>query len=188
MIEIVSDKDLIWDTDNFDVILVGTSIFCALSNGFQRKMRRKYPYIDYENNRTKYADNRKLGTRITIQGEPIISLCYMCLYKKKTEYIDYDALENCLKTADIEFADKKVATTLIGSSRFDGNGNREKILEIFNNSCKRMNLTIYDYYQLSRDEENKKQWEYIKSFKKTDPEKFRELFNWRKENWDKLYL
>ena len=40
---IIKDSDLIWETDNFDVILVGTTIYCSLPDGFQRKMRRKYP-------------------------------------------------------------------------------------------------------------------------------------------------
>ena len=188
MIEIVKDKDLIWDTDNFDVILVGTNIFCALSDGLQKKIRKKYPYVQEANNKTKYADQRKLGTRLTIDGSPTISLCYICKYKMKSEYLSYEALENCLKTADIEFAGKNVATTYMGSTYFDGYGDKDKIINIFNDSCKRMNLTIYDYEQLSRSEENKRQWLYIQSFKKKDPEKYNEMVKWRKENWSKLYL
>ena len=44
--KIITNEDLIWKTDNYDVILVGTSIYCMLTNGFQSKMRMKYPYID----------------------------------------------------------------------------------------------------------------------------------------------
>lgn len=188
MIEIIKDKDLIWDTDNYDVILLGTNIFCALSDGLQRKMRKKYPRIDEANNRTKYADMTKLGTRITVEGTPTISLCYICKYKCKNEYLSYDAVENCLRTADIEFAGKNVATTIMGSTYFDGNGDRERLLNIINDNCKKMNLFLYDYEQLSRDEENKRQWLYIQSFKKTDYKKYKELVEWRKANWDKLYL
>ena len=90
---IIKDSDLIWETDNFDVILVGTTIYCSLPDGFQRKMRRKYPYIKDANNTTPYADPRKLGKRLTIQGKPIISLCYISKFKTKNEFIDYDALE-----------------------------------------------------------------------------------------------
>lgn len=185
---IVKDSDLIWDTDNFDVILVGTTIYCCLPDGFQRKMRRKYPYINDANNTTPYADPRKLGKRLTIQGKPIISLCYISKFKTKNEFIDYNALENCIKTANIEFSGLNVATTVIGSSCFDGNGNRDKIMRILEENSDKMNLTVYDYNQMSRAEENKKQWKYIQSFKKSDPEKYKKLTESRKKNWDKLYL
>lgn len=185
---IIRDKDLIWDTDNFDVVLVGTNTYCLLSDGFQRKMRKKYPYISDANNTTPYADPRKLGKRLTIQGKPIISLCYMSTYKSKNEFIDYQALENCIKTANIEFNGLNVVTTVMGSSRFDGNGDRDRIMKILEENSDKMNLTVYDYFQMSRAEENKKQWKYIQSFKKTDYEKYKKLSDERKKNWTKLYL
>jgi hypothetical protein len=54
---------------------------------------------------------------------------------------------------NILYKGKNVATTLLGASRFDGNGDKEKILEIFNNCITDVNLTIYDYYQKSRSEQ-----------------------------------
>ena len=42
---------------------------------------------------------------------------------------------------------------MLGSSRFDGNGDKERIIKIFNDTIKDVDLTIYDYYQKSRDEE-----------------------------------
>ena len=65
--KIITNEDLIWKTDNYDVILVGTSIYCMLTNGFQSKMRMKYPYIDKKNDTTGYGDFRKMGTRLTIE-------------------------------------------------------------------------------------------------------------------------
>lgn len=185
---IVKDKDLIWDTDNFDVVLVGTNTYCALADGFQRKMRKKYPHIVEPNNSTPYGDRRKLGKRITIPGKPIISLCYMCNFKSKKEFLDYEGLENCIKTANIEFKGLNVVTTVMGTSRFDGNGDRDRIMKILEENSDKMNLTVYDYFQMSRAEENKKQWKYIQSFKKTDYAKYRKLTDERKKNWDKLYL
>lgn len=34
---IIKDSDLIWETDNFDVILVGTTIYCSLQMVFKEK-------------------------------------------------------------------------------------------------------------------------------------------------------
>ena len=41
MLTFIKDQDLIYDTEKYDVILVGTSIYCDLKNGFQSKMRYK---------------------------------------------------------------------------------------------------------------------------------------------------
>ena len=151
---IVKDKDLIWDTDNYDVILVGTSIYNLLTQGFQSKMRLKYPDILEANNSTPYADKRKYGKRLTIDGTPIISLMYICGYPhSKRDYLNYEALEHCLSTANAEFKGKNVATTILGTSLFDGNGDRERCLEIIENTTKDLNLTVYDFPQYNRRKE-----------------------------------
>ena len=45
----------------------------------------------------------------------------------KKDFIDYDALEKCLRTANAEFKGKKVMSTIIGSSNFDGKGDRKNV-------------------------------------------------------------
>ena len=132
---IIKDKDPIWETEKYDVILVGTSIYCMLTNGFQSKIRFKYPHVDDANNKTPFGDKRKLGKRLTVEpiedGQPIISLLYIANYPhSKRVFVDYEALENALATANAEFKGKKVMTTLLGESAFDGNGDREKLLKI----------------------------------------------------------
>lgn len=151
---VVKDKDLIWDTDKYDVILVGTSIYNLLTQGFQSKMRLKYPEILDANNSTPYADKRKYGKRVTVDGNPIISLMYICGYPhSKRDYLNYEALEHCLSTANAEFKGKNVATTLLGTSLFDGNGDREKCMEIIESTTKDLNLTVYDFPQYNRRKE-----------------------------------
>lgn len=152
---IITGKDAIWETDKYDVVLVGTSIYCMLTNGFQSKIRFKYPYVDKENNKTPFGDKRKLGKRLTVdpieEGQPIISLLYICKYPhSKRVFVDYDALENALATTNAEFKGKKVMTTLLGESAFDGNGDREKLLKIIEENTKDLDLDVYDYKQLPR--------------------------------------
>lgn len=193
-IQWINDIDLINETEKYEVILIGTNVYCTLGNGFQHKIKKKYPHVDEVNMRMSYGDSRRLGTRLNVECNDItFSLCYITGYPfynnpPKKEYLDYGALENCLKTADIEFEGKKVATTLIGTSRFDGNADRGKVIELLNSSIKRMDLTIYDYFQMTRDEENKKQWEEIQKYKKIDYNKYKELAFERKKNWKSLYL
>jgi hypothetical protein len=189
MINIIKDKEPIWETDKYDVILVGTSIYNMLSNGFQSKLRLKYPYIEEINNSTNYGDLRKLGKRMTIQGKPIISLMYIAKYpNSRREFIDYDALEHALSTANAEFRGKKVLTTMLGCSKFDGNGDKDKVLEIINRTANNLELDVYDYLQLEKRKEIALHFKKIREFETTEPEKFNQLWPIRKELIKNLYL
>lgn len=152
--EIIEGKDLIWDTDKYEVILVGTSIYNMLTQGFQSKMYVKYPYIEESNNATPYADKRKYGKRITIDsvdGSPIISLMYICGYPhSKREYLIYEALEQCLSTAAVEFKNKKIAMPIVGSSQFDGNGDKQKCLTMIEKIMGDLDVTVYDFPQFQK--------------------------------------
>lgn len=189
MLKIIKDKDPIWDTDKFDVILIGTSIYNQLNGGFQSKMKYKYPMVDEKNRETKYADFSKLGTRITINDTPIISLMYICGYPRPNiDTVDYDSLTKCLLTANAEFRGKKVMATIIGSSQFDGNGDKDKCLKIIEDSTKDLDITLYDYEQKKRADEIREQKMYLKSLQYTDIEKYNKLKNVFDLYLKKLYL
>ena len=189
MLNIIKDKEPIWETDKYDVILVGTSIYCMLTNGFQSKMRLKYPYIDAINDSTNYGDSRKLGKRLTIQGKPIISLMYIANYPhRKRVFVDYDALEHAMATANAEFKGNKVLTTMLGCSRFDGNGDRDKVLEILKANSYNMDLDVYDYIQLEKRKEISLYFKKLRSIEFTEPEKFNQLWPIKKQLIKELYL
>ena len=189
MLKIIKDKDPIWDTDKFDVILIGTSIYNQLNGGFQSKMKYKYPIVDEKNRETKYADFSKLGTRITINNTPIISLMYICGYPRPNiDTVDYDSLTKCLLTANAEFRGKKVMATILGSSQFDGNGDKDKCLKIIEDSTKDLDITLYDYEQKKRADEIREQKMYLKSLQYTDIEKYNKLKNVFDLYLKKLYL
>ena len=189
MLKIIKDKDPIWETDKFDVILIGTSIYNQLNGGFQSKIKYKYPIVDEKNRETKYADFSKLGTRITINNTPIISLMYICGYPRPNiDTVDYDSLTKCLLTANAEFRGKKVMATIIGSSQFDGNGDKDKCLKIIEDSTKDLDITLYDYEQKKRADEIREQKMYLKSLQYTDIEKYNKLKNVFDLYLKKLYL
>ena len=189
MLKIIKDKDPIWETDKFDVILIGTSIYNQLNGGFQSKMKYKYPMVDEKNRETKYADFSKLGTRITINDTPIISLMYICGYPRPNiDTVDYDSLTKCLLTANAEFRGKKVMATIIGSSQFDGNGDKDKCLKIIEDTTKDLDITLYDYEQKKRADEIREQKMYLKSLQYTDIEKYNKLKNVFDLYLKKLYL
>ena len=189
MLKIIKDKDPIWETDKFDVILIGTSIYNQLNGGFQSKMKYKYPIVDEKNRETKYADFSKLGTRITINDTPIISLMYICGYPRPNiDTVDYDSLAKCLLTANAEFRGKRVMATILGSSQFDGNGDKDKCLKIIEGSTKDLDITLYDYEQKKRADEIREQKMYLKSLQYTDIEKYNKLKNVFDLYLKKLYL
>ena len=189
MLKIIKDKDPIWDTDKFDVILIGTSIYNQLNGGFQSKMKYKYPMVDEKNRETKYADFSKLGTRITINDTPIISLMYICGYPRPNiDTVDYDSLTKCLLTANAEFRGKKVMATILGSSQFDGKGDKDKCLKIIEDTTKDLDITLYDYEQKKRADEIREQKMYLKSLQYTDIEKYNKLKNVFDLYLKKLYL
>ena len=189
MLKIIKDKDPIWETENFDVILIGTSIYNQLNGGFQSKIKYKYPIVDEKNRETKYADFSKLGTRITINDTPIISLMYICGYPRPNiDTVDYDSLTKCLLTANAEFRGKKIMATIIGSSQFDGNGDKDKCLKIIKDSTKDLDITLYDYEQKKRIDEIREQKMYLKSLQYTDIEKYNKLKNVFDLYLKKLYL
>ena len=187
--KVIKDIDPINITDDYDVILVGTSIYCMMPNGFQSKIRFKYPEIEEANDSSPYGDQRKLGKRLTLYGSPIISLLYITKYPNyNRDYLDYDALRNCLLTATAEFRGKKVMATVIGASLYDGNGDKERILQIMEECTKGLDLDVFDYHQMSRQDEMKLWRRKIYRVKLTDKEKYRTLRNKREEIYKKLYL
>ena len=159
MINVIKDIDLYNHVGEFDVVLVGTNNYCMMSQGIQLNIMLNYPYVYDRNLETKYGDPEKLGTVLecTSEGEPTFCLCFICggnfRPDLQKDYLSYESLEKCLKLVNILYKGKNVATTLLGASRFDGNGDKDKILEIFNSCITDVNLTIYDYYQKSRSEQ-----------------------------------
>ena len=193
MINIIKDIDPINLTQDYDVVLVGTSIYSMLTNGFQSKIRYKYPKVDEMNCKTPYADTKKLGKRLTWEsgerGVPIVSLLYICKYpNRKRVSIDYEALRNTLMTANAEFKGKKVMTTMLGSSQFDGNGDKDKVLEIISECLTDVDVDVYDYTQIEKDIEALDLVNSIKSLRKTDNDKFELLWAMRFDLLKNNYL
>lgn len=190
MIKIVKDEDLFNHINEYDVILVGTNINCLLTQGLQRKIMLNYPYVQEMNMKTKYGDVSKLGTVLecTSDTEPNFTLLFICKgnYRPdlKKDFLSYDSLEKCLMIADKLYKGKNVATTLLGTSRFDGNGDKSKVIEIFERAVKNMNITIYDYFQKNRQEELKEIRKKEIEIRNKDYQKYREVVRERKEKAD----
>ncbi len=193
MIKIIKDIDLYDDIDKYDAILIGTNIYGYMANGFQRKVMLNYPYVHEKNIETKYGDENKLGTILVCEKEnsPVFVLLYInkCGFRKesKKDYLNYESLEKCIKIINILYKGMNVACTFIGTSKFDGNGDRDKVMNILSNNTKNINLYIYDYEQLSRQEELKKIRNYEVKLKEVDLDAYYDAVRKRKEEADERY-
>lgn len=190
---IIKDKEPIYDTDQYDVLLVGVSTHNRLMGNFQCKIGIKYPIVQTTYEKTPYGDLRKLGKRLTFDDlNPIISLMFVCKYPtRKDNFIDYEALENCLRTANAEFKGKKILTTIVGSTKFDGRGDKEKCLNLLKECCQDVDLYVYDYKQISIVEEFKRQTKYFKDLKtkyKDDKEMLKKIGELSSEMKTKCFL
>lgn len=187
MITIIKDKELINDIFQYDVILIGTSIMNSLGNGFQYQIKINFPFVEKINKETNYGDKRKLGTVKVVNSNPIFCLLYINSGRRRPdinpEYLDYDALENCIKLINENFQGKKIASTIIGLDKFEGDGDRHKILDIIQNNSTNIDLYLYDYQQISLDDERNERWNYIVSqinkISRVEYEKLKKEYIWR---------
>lgn len=177
MINIIKNEDAIWHTDEYDAVLLGTNIYNMLTNGFQCKMTVKYPYLRPEVDKSNYADNRKMGTCLLVEGPPEICVMFMSKYpSRKRLFCDYDAIESCFKYANVRYAGKKCLTTVVGASTFDGNGDKDRIMEIIRNNTDNLDLDIYDYEQLEKRTEGYILFRKMLKYRYTDHDKFVNLW------------
>ena len=160
MIDIVINESPISHVSEYDAIIVGTNCYQSMRNGFQGEVAKRYKYVLESNYKTRYADNRKLGTIVETDDSPKFILAFITFglnFKGgDKEYLDYEALGKCLRLINILYKGKHLATTMLGTTKYDGNGDRDKVLEMFNKEIKDLDLTIYDYRQESFNEMNQK--------------------------------
>ena len=193
MIKIIKDIDLFYNVKDYDIVLVGTNIYCNLSQGFQRKVMLNYQYVQEMNMSTKYADKKKLGTILECknEGNPTFLLLYITEGNfrpdLKKDTLSYESLEKCIKLINILYKGMNIACPFLGSSRFDGNGDKDKILKIIENNSKNINVTIFDYEQKSRAEELKETREKELKLKEENADAYYEAVKKRKEEAEERY-
>ena len=92
-----------------------------------------------------------------------------------------------MKLVNILYKGKRVACPLLGNSRFDGNGDKNRILGIFTNIITDVDLDIYDYHQKSRAEEMKEIREKELEVKAKDRKAYYEMVAKRKKEAEERF-
>lgn len=137
---------------NYDVILFGMSINNAMNKGFAKDIKINFPLVHERENETNYGDRKKYGTvKVIEEYNKIFCACYFYMggfsKRLKPDQVDYESLKKCLEFISNKYKNKKIVAPILGTSIFDGNGNKEKILELFNSCFKKTDITLYDYVQ-----------------------------------------
>lgn len=196
MIKIIQNVDIMSELEMYDVTLIPAHINNSLSNGVQRDIALNYPHVQKANYATKYGDPKKMGTILECSedNEPTIVLVYIFKFyphkKTKGEIIDfcsYESLEKCLQLVNARYKGQRICSPLLGCSRFDGNGDREKVLSLMEKHCTDIELTVYDYHQLSRNEKQIKMFKEEAKVKETDREAYYAMVKKRKEEAEQRF-
>jgi len=184
MFQIVKDIDPIELTKDYDVVMVGVSINNSFLDGFQRKIGLMYPYVYKQYKKLPYADRKRLGQNeyIEVYHKPIVTLMQICAFPRKDyESIDYNGLTQCLMSINTKYPGMNCMTVIPGCSWFDGNADKEKVLQIIKDTCYDIDITVYDYQQKHwRQEvaETLREWDALKD---TDPEEYAKIWENRKK-------
>ena len=113
---------------------------------------------------------------------------YMLINSQFDATMDVEVLASAFNMDKAEFAGKRVATTIVGHSVYEGGGDRDKCLEIIEKCTDKLDLTIYDYFQRKKDGEKYEYFKYVRSFAHKDKEKYKELLAGEREEFKKRYL
>lgn len=153
MIKINDSESLIRKVFNYDVILVGIGTDNGTKHGFPLDIGLNFPELRKAVNTTPYCDARKLGTVFEHEyNGTVFCFCFVHRggYSKRSKdepFINYEALTKCLKTISDKYPSKKIASKLIGSELHDGNGDKEKIISIFESELKDNDVDIYTLFE-----------------------------------------
>ena len=147
-VTIVKDKFLIEDIKKYTIVLVPMSANNSMNSGFAYEIGLNFPPIKEKVQTTPYGDRRKFGTVSVFKDDGItFCICFMHTggQSKQVEYVKYDSLADCLDLININFKGKTVASPILGSTKYDGRGDKEKIINIFKEHCTDIDLILYDY-------------------------------------------
>ena len=193
LIKILKNKELILNIFKHDVILFPMGVNNSTNKGITYEIALNFPEVKESENETGYGNLNKLGTinETQVSGISFVA-CYIHSggYKKNSDgsFLNYEALEKCLSLVNEKYSGKKIATIFLGEENTSGNGNRDKILEIFNKTITDCSVTIYDYeivdYKLKMFREIAAVRKRLKDKEITRKEyfKIRSEIEWRRKN------
>lgn len=190
MVNIIK-SEILKSISNYDVFAFGMGVNNSFNGGLLYEISINFPMVrTIENRISPYGDKRKYGTILPIIDSGITFCpCYVNNggYTKKSPneaFVKYDDLKRCLELIRERFRGKKICSTVIGASGYDGNGDKKKILSIFNEVFAESDIDVYDYEQKDfRLEMFRQKNENYFKFKRGDISKSEYEYNLRLISW-----
>lgn len=149
MKEITGDLIKLTKEGNFDVIVHGCNCFCTMESGIAKQIRKEFPEVWMEDQKTIKGDINKLGNYTRFMYDindkfiTIINAYTQYKYGKNLKPLDIDALVLVLRKINHGYKGKSIGLPLIGAGLAGGDWNIIK--EIINKELKDMNITIVHY-------------------------------------------
>ncbi len=147
----VKNEPIINHIFEHEVILYPMNIYSSTRNGFRHEIEVNFHKVSEEERKTPYGDRRKYGTIFSSEESGVTFVaCYMYKtnYKKDgVDTVDYESLKKCLSDVAFLFKGKNIATTVLGATEWDGNGNSRQIRDIIKSKLGDLNVTLYDFKQ-----------------------------------------
>ena len=149
----VIKSELIPHIFEYEVVLFPMGVNNAMNNGFAYELSVNAPKVRESENLSNYGDQRKLGTiHETVVDNTAFCACYIHnggFHKDKNgSFLDYNHLEACLNAVAKKYKGKKIASIVIGCNNSDGNGDKERILELLKHSFTDCNIDVYDFEEI----------------------------------------
>lgn len=150
MRELQGDLLTLADTGMFDVVAHGCNCFHTMGAGIARQIAQRYPEALEADRKTLYGSRLKLGTLSVAQvttpsGYPLVIANLYTQHSYGGEHpLEYRALEECLETLAIQYADKRVGIPWIGCGLAGGDvGKVREMLGIV--LAPHVDLTVVEY-------------------------------------------
>ncbi len=147
-VSFVKDQFLIEHIKEYSTVLVPMSATNAMSLGFSYEIGLNFPSIKEKIQSTPYGDYRKYGT-VSVFKDYGLTFCVCFMHtggqSRKEEFVRYDSLAECLELINAAFKGKTIASPILGASRYDGRGDKKKIIALFEKYCTDVNMVLYDY-------------------------------------------
>lgn len=149
MVTVISDRHLFYDLRDYKIILIGIGSNCSMGRGFSFAIKRHFPNVALTEKTTGYCDLRKYGEVHPIESDGIkFCLCYINnnvpSHWEGGLYLRYEALESCLRKINSEFKGQRIGSPIMGSTRFDGGGDKDRIISMFEKICTDVDVFLYD--------------------------------------------
>lgn len=134
--------DLIRDAKDYDVIVHGCNCFCTMGAGFALHIRKEFHEAYQVDQLTIKGDRDKLGTITYTQNtKPIIINAYTQYdYGRKGLYVNYEAVQQCMKRIKLQFNGRRIAMPKIGCGL--AGGDWETIESIINRELNDEDVTV----------------------------------------------